>query len=1080
VKSTAETWKSGGYGALVLLMLLVAALGASVVRWHASTMDRWMREDLIHQVELVARTIDPDVIASLSGSESDLAAPQYQRLKQQLIRTRALFPQCRFLYLTGLRPDGGVFFFVDSESSDSGDYSPPGQMYEEASPEFRGAHIHGKRGTEGPIEDRWGVWVTGFAPLTDPRTGRIRAVVGIDRDAAGWKAALAVRTLRYMALIFFCELLLAGIGLARWRASAPPHPARWLLRNHDVVVTIAIGFTVTWGGMEITRERDQRSEWESFRVACEAELGNVMRTLSDIRDYQLEGLARFFEGSQFVDREEFREYNSFLARYRSVRAWAWAPVLAKDNLASFEEGLRREGLPDYRVWPPDAKGDPPEGTARRAMYYPICHVEPVRNNETLFGLDLGAIPETRSAMATALGVGLVTASDPVELAGSPENIVVVRPVKERGNPGHYGGFVLVVLDMQRVLERVMSPTSTRLSVQVRQIEPGGASRRLAAMPRTTGEISFLPSSADRLHMAAPILVFGKTYAILCQPGPLFRSLHMNAWRAGLAGAVMTAMLAALVGILRGRERSLEQLVRERTEALRGSEGSYRDLFNSVKLAIFIQDREARFVDVNKGALTMSGYAREDLIGKTPEFLSAPGRDQAANVAMAMAEVWAGKPQYLEYWCRDKNGRVFPVEVWLSLGQYAGKPAVIAVVSETTERRQAQAERERLSAQVLQLQKMESIGRLAGGVAHDFNNMLQVILGNVTVALAESGRNEPVREHLEEIERSANRSAELTRQLLAFASRQPVRPRVLDLNDTLSGMLKMLRRLIGEDIQLLWSPGADLWPVEIDPSQLDQILANLAVNAHDAIDSGGRITIETANATLDERGAQGFLSGPPGDYVMLSVSDNGRGMSPEAQAHMFEPFFTTKPVTKGTGLGLATVFGIVKQNGGVIQARTAPGEGTTFRIFLPRSAVAAKEGFVASSAPAPSRGRGETILLVEDEPSILRFGRQSLEQLGYRVKAAGSPAEALDLARQHDGGIDLLLTDVVLPEMNGKMLAEKIRALHPRVRCLFMSGYTADAIERRGLLDDAVFFVQKPFGVGLLSAKVREALDARLA
>jgi signal transduction histidine kinase/CheY-like chemotaxis protein len=391
-----------------------------------------------------------------------------------------------------------------------------------------------------------------------------------------------------------------------------------------------------------------------------------------------------------------------------------------------------------------------------------------------------------------------------------------------------------------------------------------------------------------------------------------------------------------------------------------------------------------------------------------------------------------------------------------------------------ERLQTETEKNNLRAQLAQAQKMESVGRLAGGVAHDFNNMLQAILGNVTMALENKSASAALSEHLVEIQKAAQRSADLTRQLLAFARKQTVNPKILDLNDTLSGMLKMLRRLIGEDIQLAWQPGPNLWPVKLDPSQLDQVLANLAVNARDAIRGVGKITIETSNAKLAESHAPEFLDMTPGEYVMLSVTDTGCGMDDGTRSHLFEPYFTTKEAGKGTGLGLATVYGIIKQNDGLISVASLPNQGTTFRIYLPRVHIQIRTE--THPIEAPSRGGTETVMLVEDEPAILKLGQRMLISLGYHVLAAATPSSAIHQAKNHAGEIHLLMTDVIMPEMNGRTLANQLTTLYPKLKCLFVSGYTADIIAHHGVLDQGVHFIEKPFTKSALAAKIREVLE----
>ena len=405
----------------------------------------------------------------------------------------------------------------------------------------------------------------------------------------------------------------------------------------------------------------------------------------------------------------------------------------------------------------------------------------------------------------------------------------------------------------------------------------------------------------------------------------------------------------------------------------------------------------------------------------------------------------------------------------------GKNFLAGYTIDLTDRKRMEDEKEKLQAQLIQAQKMESVGRLAGGVAHDFNNMLGVILGHTELAMNRLEPEHPLFVSLQQIRKAAERSANLTRQLLAFARKQTVMPKVLDLNEILEGMLTMVARLIGEDIDLVWIPGRNLPPVEMDPSQIDQILVNLCVNARDAIGDTGKLTIETGIAAFDEAYCAGHAGFVPGEYILLAVSDNGCGMDAAILGHLFEPFFTTKEVGKGTGLGLATVYGIVKQNKGFISVYSEPGQGTTLRIYLPPHATKAAR-LARAEVEAPTEHGLETILLVEDEPMILELSMVMLKTLGYTVLSAATPGEAIRLAQEHSGRIDLLLTDVVMPEMNGRDLARNLLSLYPDLKRLFMSGYTANVIAHHGVLDAGVHFLQKPFSIGELAAKIREALQ----
>ncbi len=404
------------------------------------------------------------------------------------------------------------------------------------------------------------------------------------------------------------------------------------------------------------------------------------------------------------------------------------------------------------------------------------------------------------------------------------------------------------------------------------------------------------------------------------------------------------------------------------------------------------------------------------------------------------------------------------------------PGYIAVTFvDISERRKADAERERLRYELMQSQKMESVGRLAGGVAHDFNNMLGVILGHTEMALDSTDPSLPIYSNLLDVFNAAKRSADLTGQLLAFARKQTIEPVVMDLNKTVSGMIKMLRRLIGEDIDLSWIPDPNLWQIKADASQIDQILANLCVNARDAVSGVGKITIETGNKVFNEEYCKrncGFLQG---EYVLLAVSDNGDGMDKETISKLFEPFFTTKELGKGTGLGLATVYGIVKQNKGFINVYSEVGKGSRFSIYLPRY-IGASHSHTNSLTPSPELGT-ETILLVEDEPTLLKMTGMMLERLGYKVLTASCPKECFEAFKSHNGSIDLLITDVIMPEMNGRELADKLTRIYPSMKCLFISGYTANVIAHHGVLESGVYFIQKPFSISDFATIVRRVLDS---
>jgi len=505
------------------------------------------------------------------------------------------------------------------------------------------------------------------------------------------------------------------------------------------------------------------------------------------------------------------------------------------------------------------------------------------------------------------------------------------------------------------------------------------------------------------------------------------------------------------------------------DALAQSERNYREIFDNVSDAVFIHDAgTGAILDVNNSMLQMYGVDRATALSLSPDDASlgvSPYSEREARrwLLKALAE----GPQVFEWQARKKDGELFWMEISLKSAEISGQRRILALARDITDRKLLEAEQDKLRAQLLQAQKMESVGRLAGGVAHDFNNMLGVILGHTELALEQVGPAQPLYADLMDIQKAAQHSAELTRQLLAFARKQTVSPKVLDINETIDSALSMLRRIIGENIALSWLPDTEVWPIEMDPSQINQILANLCVNARDAITDIGKIIIKTDNSVHVEKYSthQSYASG---EYVRLTVSDNGCGMDKEILSHIFEPFFTTKGIGEGTGLGLSTVYGVVVQNAGFISVDSKPGQGTVFEICLPRYAGKAPK-IHADAALAPAMAGPETILLVEDEPSILTIATRMLRRLGHTVLPAATSNEAMSLAREHAGEIRILMTDVVMPDMNGRELAQKLLSLYPHFKCIFVSGYTADVITRGGVLEPETYFLQKPFSLKELTA-----------
>ncbi len=538
--------------------------------------------------------------------------------------------------------------------------------------------------------------------------------------------------------------------------------------------------------------------------------------------------------------------------------------------------------------------------------------------------------------------------------------------------------------------------------------------------------------------------------------------------AGTYGGAVAMTRADELGELAASFNRMTSAVAEREERLRESEARFRAMTESAVDAVVSVDAGGRVVSWNRGAERMFGAAAAEAL-LTPLERWIPGHADEALARVRTPGATSASPAPIEGHGLRQDGRRVPIE--LSVATWATREGTFAtaIIRDVTERTQ-------LEEQFRQAQKMDSIGRLAGGVAHDFNNLLTIIGGHTALLRLQLANDPSALEKIGLVQEAAARAADLTRQLLVFSRKQVLEPRILDLNAVITRVEPMLRRLIGEDVELVARPATDLGRVEADPGQITQIIVNLAVNARDAMPGGGHLTIETANVELDDVFAHLHAEVRPSPYVMLAVTDTGVGMSEEVRSHVFEPFFTTKEPGKGTGLGLATVYGIVKQSNGNIGVYSEPGRGTTFKIYLPR--VERPADPVGPEATAAGQRGTETILLVEDDEKVRALAGEVLKGHGYTVLEARHGEDAIDIAQRYHGAIHLLLTDVVMPRMGGPELAARLHPGRPAMKVLFMSGYTADTIVRHGVLDDGTAFLSKPLMPATLAAKVRETLDGR--
>ena len=614
------------------------------------------------------------------------------------------------------------------------------------------------------------------------------------------------------------------------------------------------------------------------------------------------------------------------------------------------------------------------------------------------------------------------------------------------------------------LRRLLSP------LQIRRVTTESAF--LAALSDFSPDVILcdhnVPSFGGRIALDAARRTAPETPFILVT-GSLDEETAVSYLKAGAADYILKDRLIRLSPAI------VDALARARQrQSLKRHERLLQQIIDANPSLIFVKNWDGRFVLVNEATAEICGTTVDDLTGKTDADFN-PDAPEVAHLLRDDRDVMSsGKPKFITEESVtnpvSKQTRWFQtIKIPLRMpGEDA--PSLLGVATEITERKQ-------LEQQLLQAQKMEAVGQLAGGVAHDFNNILTAIVGYADLLAAEFGPESQQLEDLEEIRKAARRAAALTRQLLSFSRKQVLEPRIVDVNDVVMNLDKMLRSLISENIELKMQLAEDLDAARVDPNQLEQVIMNLAINARDAMPDGGRLTIETANAELDADYAAKHVSVIPGAYVMLAVTDTGCGMSEEIKARIFEPFFTTKPAGRGTGLGLSTVYGIVKQSGGNIWLYSELEKGTTFKVYLPAiDSLPEDIGKIAPAEPA-ARGAG-TVLVVEDDEQLRRLTHRALANEGYVVLEADRGRTALELARRHTGTIDLLLTDIVMPDTNGRKLAETLRTARPGLRVLFMSGYPDGAIVNHGMLGPADAYLSKPFTTEAIARKVREVLAGK--
>ncbi|MCX7002303.1 MAG: PAS domain S-box protein, partial [bacterium] len=1291
---------------LAVLLAMLAA-GGLCAWWMMARTDRALRADLLQQARLVAQALSGARIQALSGTPADLAAPEYQQLKEQLTAVHSANPLCHWNYLLGRTASGMVFTFVDSEPVSSKDYSPPGQLYAEAMADCQRVFDTKTASVAGPLSNRWGTWITAMVPIVNPHTGALVAVLGMDIDAHAWQLHVAGQAALPVGLLLLLLICMAVVLLVTTnpacldgRVDATPKPILWRLLPPLAVMVILLlagAATLLWHqhrqqlaavvtadiadmfgdlhvvlnqqaavltalaqpiaadatvqkalragdaarllaawqpALETLRRQNRITHFYLFdtnrvcllRVHSPKRHGDLInrftareaertgKTASGIElgsqgTFTLRVVQPVFEGATLVGYVELgKEIEDALQTLHPRSDIQLAVVIRKEllNRQQWEAGMRLLGRePDWDRLPNSvvmyaSQGRLPDAFAAWA--------------DQTAGIDTEReIACTGQDCACTKNTWRVSAAPLQDAAGTDVgDLLVLRDVTAAKAAfarmlavGGTAGVVLLalLLGFMYVLLR-----RTDAGIRAQQAARRESEERFAQLAEQSGIIVW---EVDALGLCTYVSKVAE--AVLgYRPDELtgrlhYYDLHPEADRAAYKNATL-AMIARKEpfrdfvniaeakdghrvwlstsglplfnadGSLRGFRGSNTDITAHKhaEEALRESEDQYREIFDASSDALFLQDiTTGAILDANKTALKMYGLAdKQEALTCCIADLSAVDEGYGeVKIKKAHQSVISGHAHAFEWRAKRKNGEKFWVQVTLHATRIGGVEKILSTVRNQArltllgileDQTRAEADLKRLAtaieqaaevivvtdaqgliqyanpafeavtgytcaeaigqnprllksgqhdaafyrtlwdtirsgktwqgrfvnrkkngalyteeasispvrdaagaianyvavkrdisadlnlqAQLSQAQKMESVGRLAGGVAHDFNNILQTIMGGAELVIEQTEPADPRCTELVEIQNAARRAANLTRQLLAFASKQTITPRILDLNEAVEGMLKMLRRLIAENIKLVWAPSAELWPIRIDPGQVDQIMANLCVNARDAIEGVGAVHITTENNHIDELQAAQHDGVRPGDYVVLTVSDTGCGMDKATLSNIFEPFYTTKATGKGTGLGLATVYGIVRQNQGHISVYSEPGHGTTFRIHLPRHSGA--DAAIAES-PAPPAARGsETVLLVEDDITILNMSSRMLQELGYTVLAAGAPDVALRMAGEYPGTIHLLVTDIIMPGMNGRELAERLQARIAQLKCLFMAGYTASVISHQGVL-----------------------------
>jgi len=848
-----------------------------------------------------------------------------------------------------------------------------------------------------------------------------------------------------LGVLLFLPLVMVMTGESRalWRSRALPVALPMLL-FFALFVAIFVRVRV-W-------EHDQ--SLLGFRLLSQQVTDQVQARLSAQEAFLVQ-LRASFGGPQRLSRQDFTNLaQEPLRRLAGIQAIEWAPRVDAAQRDEFEAAQRRD-VADFAIRDRDSAGGL-RRAGNRPEFYPLTYLEPLTANQSVLGFDLASEPIRRAAILEAVAGNAVTASASISLLQQPADrtgILLTLAVPEGVNGP---GILLIALRMAPLIDALLGPAKQEIGLQF--------------VDQANGDALF--DSLTSAPLNARTIRFGaRTYSIRTAPTAFYFTEHQGwqSWVVLMIGVLSTSLLGALLMLSTGEQHRFTRLLAERTRE--------RDRIWQVSEDLLgVSNFEGYFPSVNPAWTSTLGWSENEI--KTLHVTELRHPDDAPIGNEGRRRLAEGVPTVrMENRFRHKDGSYR----WIYWTMTAEQGLIYMIGRDVTADKEAAQAHRQTEDQLRQLQKMDSVGQLTGGIAHDFNNLLTIVIGNLEILGRQLGNaSARATKSIAAAMSGATRAATLTQRLLAFAQKQPLRPRAVDLNELATGMAELIRRTQGETIHYEFALGANLPLCFCDANQLETALLNLVINARDAMPDGGRLKIETANTVFDADAAQ--LRGiAPGTYLVLAVTDTGSGMPPETVERAFDPFFTTKEMGKGTGLGLSMVYGFVKQSNGHVEIESAPGRGTTVRIFLPRMAAGEARDVtdldLLAARATEARGSNETILLAEDDADVRAYVAETLRDLNYRVIEAHDSTEALAVVAQDDVRIDLLLTDVVMPGVNGRELANRARALRPNLRILFMTGYSQNAIVHQGRLDPDIELIEKPFRRDTLAVRVRAMLDA---